>query len=252
MTMLDWAKRYRSYNWSIFPCTNKQPLVQWRQYAERLPTEAEVIAWWTMWPDAQIAVACGKLSGITVLDIDHGNEEPDDIAVQLWNKGVFTLTSCTGGGGRHLFCKFNDVKNSVKLVHPQMDVKSHGGYVILPPSSHASGNAYRWHEFTEFGDDTLANLASFPTHLIPTITEERPPTDWQKFGDIIHDGERNVSFTKICGALIRAFPNSPKLAWQFAEFYNAKFIRPCLDDDEMTTTFESVYKIHRRNYATEI
>jgi len=57
-----------------------------------------------------------------------------------------TLRSATGGGGRHLLYRHPPgfVIPSRKPWIPGVDVKSDGGYVVLPESNHKSGVPYRW------------------------------------------------------------------------------------------------------------
>lgn len=56
-----------------------------------------------------------------------------------------TLTAITGGGGKHLyFSTIRDIPKSEGRVAKDIDVRGRGGYVILPPSNHASGEKYRW------------------------------------------------------------------------------------------------------------
>ena len=47
--------------------------------------------------------------------------------------------------GSHLLFKYVDgVKNQTGRLGPGIDVKSNGGYIIAPPSSHQSGRVYGW------------------------------------------------------------------------------------------------------------
>jgi len=62
--------------------------------------------WWTRWPDANIGVATGQISGFVVIDVDPRNGGQltlDDLEVE---HGKFppTVESLTGGGGRHRVC----------------------------------------------------------------------------------------------------------------------------------------------------
>jgi hypothetical protein len=79
-----------------------------------------------------------------------------------------TLTSLTGGGGRHLFFRLpsgtqigKDSLPVVKAWFESIDESAGGvidirndGFVVLPPSVHKSGNLYRW----EDPDVTIATL----------------------------------------------------------------------------------------------
>lgn len=139
------ALKYLSKDWSIIPInpTSKKPCLEsWIEYQKRLPTIDEINDWWSKWPWANIGVVTGKLSGVSVVDVDprHGGTTdnlPD------------TVKSQTGGGGWHYFCKYcpdvyslNDFGQGIS--RGGLDIKSDGGYVILPPSVHNSGNKYVW------------------------------------------------------------------------------------------------------------
>lgn len=137
--MLDAALQYLRRGWSVFPCNGKRPHVKWQQYSQQAPSEEQVREWWTRWPDANIAVACGAVSNLVVIDIDP--DRGGDV------KGLeeTNLVSRTGGGGWHYFYTHpgKHVPNRVGR-DDGIDVRGDGGYVILPPSLHSSGGRYRW------------------------------------------------------------------------------------------------------------
>ena len=139
--MKQFALEYLRRGWAIMPIRagTKMPHVKWAPYVSKRPTEKEVSQWWDRWPNAGIALICGKVSGVVVVDVDplKGGIVPDEAT---------DLMSRTGGAGFHLFyaCPKNvDVPNSVDL-RPGVDIRGHGGYVILPPSVHKSANVYWW------------------------------------------------------------------------------------------------------------
>src|SRR5690606_31502772 len=63
-----------------------------------------------------------------------------------------TMASATPGrgGGEHLWFTrdpSHPIRNRVKLFGasgPHVDIRTKGGYVIVPPSLHPSGKRYRW------------------------------------------------------------------------------------------------------------
>ena len=125
-TLKEHAIGYWKSGKSIFPCgKNKQPLVDWKPYQNTRPTLEEVEKWWTNWPDANIAIITGKISGITVVDCDLGSD---------YTSFPSTITVKTGSGGYHLYYKyFPGITNKVGFL-PHVDIRNDGGYVVAYPS----------------------------------------------------------------------------------------------------------------------
>jgi hypothetical protein len=72
------ALDYRRLGWSVIPIAprGKQPLVRWQVYQHRQPHAPEVSDWFRQWPDANLAIVTGVVSGLVVLDVDprHGGD----------------------------------------------------------------------------------------------------------------------------------------------------------------------------------
>ena len=123
----------------------KDPLLSyWKEYQKRLPTIKEVTEWFTQYPDANIAIITGRVSGIVVFDVD--SEKGIEYAKA---KGGFPKTVCAKTGrGFHYYLKHpgNDpIKNRVN--HDlTIDIRADGGYVVAPPSIHGTGRQYQWVE----------------------------------------------------------------------------------------------------------
>jgi hypothetical protein len=49
---------------------DKIPLVEWKPYQGEAPQADQVDEWWTRWPDANVGVVTGAVSGVVVLDAD--------------------------------------------------------------------------------------------------------------------------------------------------------------------------------------
>ncbi|MBI5509038.1 MAG: bifunctional DNA primase/polymerase [Deltaproteobacteria bacterium] len=110
---------------------------------------ATTAAWWHEWPSANVAIATGKPSGLWVLDVDGACGMASMRELEARNGKVpVTVTADTGGGGLHLFWKLPAgliVPSRVRVL-PGVDVRGDGGYAILPPSGHATGKRYAWHD----------------------------------------------------------------------------------------------------------
>lgn len=105
----------------------------------------QVAAWWRRWPDANLGVVTGVVSGVVVLDVDPRNGGDVSLAdLQVaWGRLAPTVESATGGGGRHLWFAVSHPVPSAVLAEG-LELKGEGGMVVVPPSLHASGGVYRW------------------------------------------------------------------------------------------------------------
>lgn len=107
---------------------------------------ATVRRWWQVWPDANIGLATGAVSGRWVLDLDTQPRRAGELpGTVLDGTGGYLVR--TGSGGGHVYfhhhpgigCRVGLEINGVRYA---ADVRGDGGYVVAPPSLHASGR--RW------------------------------------------------------------------------------------------------------------
>jgi Bifunctional DNA primase/polymerase, N-terminal/CHC2 zinc finger len=108
-------------------------------------TETEVEAWWQRWPDANVGVVTGRLSGIVVLDVDprHGGGPALGALEERQGAVPATVEVRTGGNGRHLWFSCDEELPSAVLA-PGLELKAERCLVIAPPSVHATGHRYAW------------------------------------------------------------------------------------------------------------
>jgi len=184
---LEAAIYYANIGWQLFPChfldyglcscnkdcgrdAGKHPMT--RDGFKSATSDLDTIrACWTGAPKANIGLATGKTSGVWVLDLDG----PEGIKAleELESKhGALPKTPCakTGGGGEHLYFRMPDavdIKNRTRIQGKKIDVRGTGGYVILPPSNHASGNSYEW----EVSPDDV-EIAEAPEWLIEFVSSK--------------------------------------------------------------------------------
>ncbi|OOB90492.1 hypothetical protein B0T42_11325 [Rathayibacter sp. VKM Ac-2630] len=125
-------------------------------------------AWWESFPGCNWGLACGPGSGLFVIDIDEAKGGFGSFA-EFQNDhmpgGLIppTTSVVSGGAGRHLYFRHPSVRigNRVGWL-PGVDVRGHGGYVILPPSNHISGGRYHWQTWVD-------DLAEAPSVLIESL-----------------------------------------------------------------------------------
>jgi hypothetical protein len=127
---------------------------------EATTNRARVLAWWTRHPLANIGLATGQR--FDVLDVDG----PDGEAVIGAFAAEHGLQSCgplvrTGGGGWHYYLAPTGLGNVQPAGLAHVDWRGQGGYVVAPPSRHASGRRY---EFVP-GRDLDTPLVEIPPPL---------------------------------------------------------------------------------------
>lgn len=125
----------------------KHPLVPGGHLSATTNRE-QIAAWWASWPHASIAIATGQPAGFSVLDIDpeHGGQQSFSRMMKQSGRPDPTLVSLTGGGGRHILWRWMPEHRCSQNVRAGIDVRSSGGYILAPPSLHASGVRYEWHD----------------------------------------------------------------------------------------------------------
>ena len=132
--------------------------------------ESQIREWWRIWPNANVAVSTGPLSGLVVVDLDprHGSDASFVRLKAEYGPIPETLTCVTGGGGQHLY--FVSPGSSIRSrtgVLRGIDVRADGSYIIVAPSRHSSGQLYAWN------DSPRRDIAQLPDPLRALFTAER-------------------------------------------------------------------------------
>ena len=76
MSLPDTAQTLcESWGFSIFPLRpkSKKPIMSWEAYQKQAPTPEQVEEWWDEDPKRNIAIACGKVSILVIVDADNDN-----------------------------------------------------------------------------------------------------------------------------------------------------------------------------------
>ncbi len=161
---LDYALRYAGINWPVLPlrwigtdgfcsCGNKDckspgkhPLVS--RGIKDASKETEIIkGWFKKWPLANIGVVTGKDSKILALDIDprHGGDDELDKLVSQFGRVPNDVMAVTGSGGAHYIFNYpGEVGRCATNLYPGIDIRGEGGYIVVAPSNHMSGQSYFW------------------------------------------------------------------------------------------------------------
>src|SRR5690606_7712294 len=93
------------------------------------------------------------------------------------------------------------IRNSTSDIAPGIDIRGEGGYIIAPPSNHASGNKYEW--LNDLG--ALADPSEYWIALCIGLSRpvNAPEPVLAGSGNIFAEGRRNMDMTRIAGLLRR-------------------------------------------------
>jgi hypothetical protein len=212
--MINHALGYAKKGWRIFPASpNKIPIIKgWPERATN--DERQIQAWFTEYPNACIAIATGKESGVWVLDIDeHKAPGTKDAFEKKYGKLPETLTQRSANGGYHFFFKWNgiEVQNSNGVIFPHVDVKSNKGATMLAPSTNPEGKPYTWINTIEpaYAPEWLSRLVAkkeekkrvdIPQGLNTKYGEAALKSALSKLSDAI-EGNRNTTLNSVAISL---------------------------------------------------
>ena len=140
--MLEAALDYARRGWPVFPCRpgGKEPLIPKAEggngVLDATTDQAQITAWWTRWPTANIGIATGH-PGPDVADFDtYGNETAIAAYSKLAAAGLLDGRGAiikTRSGGLHLYYQGTFQRNG-RIPGHHTDFRAAGGYVIAPPS----------------------------------------------------------------------------------------------------------------------
>jgi P4 family phage/plasmid primase-like protien len=252
---------YLERDWSIIPIGNdKRPAVaSWTAFQTAKADEAQINAWWTANPKANIGVVTGKISGITVVDIDNGKK---DGKVTPLDTFPATYTVKTPSGGFHLYYGYDESIKQTANTFPQfphVDIRNDGGYVVGAHSvtSYLDGGQIKGGKYEVLVE---AEIAPFPTALfaISANAEKGKPSkakDRKLVSDLIKIKEgdgRNVAIASMIGKLLLTTPESQwdtDILPAVIDINNT--YSPPLPTTELMNTFRSICAKERKRLTGE-
>jgi hypothetical protein len=228
-----------------------------------------VLAWWARWPDANIIVVTGEVSGVVAIDIDpaHGGAEScENFPIMVDALSVETPRSLTGGGGVHHLFKWpgHEVPNAAG-VFPGVDFRGDHGYIVAPESHHISGGTYEWDvtahpddvPLAEMRPDFLAALASKTRYGSSAGATEAPEARGRLDIDgiiegtvTVREGERNETMARVVGALAH-IAGTDKGCLGLAMGVNERSFDPPLEESEVELIVISILRRERRKEKAE-
>jgi hypothetical protein len=161
-SLLDYALRYSNLGWAVLPlhhivdgaCScgradckspGKHPRTS-NGVTGASKDHKTIRGWWGEWPEANIGIAMGKVSGVWALDVDprHGGDESLSDLIDAHGKLPDSNDAVTGGGGSHHVFRYTRPVGNRTNIMPGLDSRGDNGYIVVEPSVHLSGTAYAW------------------------------------------------------------------------------------------------------------
>jgi hypothetical protein len=140
------ALRYASQGVPVFPLAprSKFPLISAANDGHGLhdatTDAAQIQAWWTAHPNANIGLRTGV--AFDVIDLDS-EAAVDALESARAGRDRISGPVVATGKGFHYFVLPTGLGNRAGVL-PGVDYRGAGGYVVAPPSVHPSGTRYRW------------------------------------------------------------------------------------------------------------
>jgi len=149
-----WIKRYWDAGFSFFHTgkRDKSVATSWTKYQTQRPTKEEVLRWLKI-PYQNYGIVCGKISNLTVIDVDtKSGADP----TPFLNRGMYEIR--TPSHGYHFYTRYNPL---LKTTHKKdkkdgilqwVDIQSDGAIVFAPPTSFPGKGGYTLVNDAPIGD----------------------------------------------------------------------------------------------------
>ncbi|GIW90238.1 MAG: hypothetical protein KatS3mg109_0670 [Pirellulaceae bacterium] len=236
--LLTAALRYAELGYPVFPCApgGKSPLTA-HGFCDAVTDPEQIVNWWTKYPDANVGLSTENL---VVIDVDGPtNAWPFD--AERAQELLGTPLSLTPSGGRHyIFRRPADKpwKCSVGKLAPGVDVRTSGGYILVPPST-IGEKRYRW--ATELAlDEPPENLRTPPAWLVEELDRLAAPLGkgtpslahvaaGGHGSNTIPQGQRNATLTRLAGTMRRVGMSQAEIAAALRQTNQDRCVPPLAD-----------------------
>jgi predicted P-loop ATPase len=229
MTISEQAMAYHANGYAVIPVgQDKRPIISsWKKYQTEQQTDEEVIELFKNNPN--VAIITGKISGITVIDIDAKGDEANATAMLARFPATYTVK--TPSKGYHLYYQYAEgftVSANAYPDFPNVDIRGDSGYVVAPPSELPNGKY-----------EVINNTAPvpFPAHLFPKQKPKKSLTEMTTASK----GNRDDTLTSFVGKLLQATKEEEWYTEVLPAVERAnKTYSPPLSDADVKKVFNSI------------
>ena len=246
--VLNAALGYLDLGFSVVPVkrADKTPYIKWTEFQTRQPTPEEVERWWSIWPDANVAIITGSVSGIYCVDAD-GRTGIGWINEHLPKTSVYNLTA----KGVHAIFRIPDgvtIRNAVRLA-TEVDIRGEGGYFVAPPSRHQSGHRYEWRMLLKGFDDLAEyNPGGSNGNGAKKLNLDLSGVKVSPLNVPVAQGSRNNSLAQLVGQWIGKGLDDAEVETLARQWNDGN--SPPLGEKELLKTLESIRNTHLKNHPS--
>jgi hypothetical protein len=220
----------------------KIPATWWKPYIDRKPTDEEYKKWKEQGLfSTGYGIVTGKVSGISVLDIDMP-KGMDNLAKHDLNVLDLYTWQVDTPNGRHYYFKYDELAKQGQAVFGDgVDIRNDGGFVV-GPGSMVDSNFYLW--AFDYGPNDV--ILSLMPEWMKKGSGNRVDKDLVTFEGIIRNGERNKKLASLAGTLFnKEFPSG--VVRGVLEYINQNYTDTPVDKVELDNIVRSIARYHGNN-----
>lgn len=237
----------------------KHPRLKWKAQTKTPLTDAELRDWWERYPDSNVGIVTGAISGIAVIDIDgeEGIEALRDAGLPV-DELPLSPTVRTGSGGLHIYLRYpeiGEVRTGAGIL-PKVDIRGDGGFVVAPPSVHHSGGSYTWLKGRSIEDVDPADfdfgqlVSTADTNSSEESVKIAASTKWfEKHLMGVKEGGRNEAAARLAGRYY-GMGLTLKEVQVLLHLWNLNN-EPPINEEELKRTIRSIYDREQGSHTHE-
>jgi predicted ATP-dependent serine protease len=208
------AIKYAEAGWCVLPLADYQKnpsslLSKWSIYQTQKPTYVELKTWFSNPRVTGIALVCGEMSGVMVVD-DDSYKTGNPLSLHS------SLETRTASGGRHLFFKHNPIigNRNVRTNEHEFEIQCDRKLIVLPPSrAKNKKNEIGQYQWSVGSLAEIKNLPEIPKQFIKQYTTKL--IDRPHLSELVEAplGTQHNNLRDMTHIILRSFPQKD---WRIA------------------------------------
>lgn len=260
--LLDAALYYADhFGYSVIPVKedgSKKPYVKWERYQTEKASPETIKMWWQSFPNAAIGIVTGKISGISVIDVDlHKMSDEEVVDYQDKFTEILTPTAMSPRKGLHYYFQYCPDLPNKPNIYKHVDGRNDGNYIIAPPSI-----GYSWINGKKITDLQLGIIPisytnSFYLYISNNINKGYS-NNYQQLSTTVNSkiqqGIRDEELFHLANILSKGHATKEEI-YKYLWLTGTYCCEPPFPEDEIIAKIESAMKrqdIKTRNLAEEV